>query len=290
MMAAYLSTAAYCGAPRYSREALEAWKCGPACDHVRGVHSVRQVWADPHFAVEASAFIGKYRGRCLVAFRGTADGTEWLEDLRSGFRKKLSAGGIECRHGGSDCWVGSGWLAAYGAVRPFLLGNLTDIGCRKGSRLFITGHSLGGAAAQLAMYDLAGKGYRVQRSYVFGSPRAGNNAWAGAFEERLGTKAVFRVTHRQDPVPHLPPKALGFFDIPTEVFYIGNVTQGYQLCDGSQHYEDCSSIFKHLSEMIARCLHSIHNCDHLMYMTPLKVTRMDGATCAVDPPTADLLV
>ena len=43
--------------------------------------------------------------------------------------------------------------------------------------------------------------------YTFGQPRGGNEAYAAWASE---TFSIYRVVHHDDPVPHLPPPALGF--------------------------------------------------------------------------------
>eukprot|EP00418_Pyrodinium_bahamense_P081184 CAMPEP_0179073552 /NCGR_PEP_ID=MMETSP0796-20121207/32628_1 /TAXON_ID=73915 /ORGANISM="Pyrodinium bahamense, Strain pbaha01" /LENGTH=328 /DNA_ID=CAMNT_0020770745 /DNA_START=41 /DNA_END=1027 /DNA_ORIENTATION=+ len=278
---AYLSTAAYCGAPRFSRRALEAWRCGAACSHVHGMRSARQVLADGNWA-DASALVGRLRGRCVVAFRGTADRTDWLEDLKSGWHTDANLHGFNCSSGNASCRVGSGWLAVYQAIRDYVRGNLSAIGCRPGARIAFAGHSLGAATAQLAMFDLGTQGYRVDRSYVFGSPRTGDASWAMAFEALFGSSSLYRVNLDRDPVPHVPMRDLGFVHASTEVFYKGNTSGGFVTCDMHDKGERCSGQYHHLSQLILGCVSRVQHCDHLRYMTARKVIPMDGASCVND--------
>lgn len=46
----------------------------------------------------------------------------------------------------------------------------------------VTGHSLGGAVAVLAMVDLVDLGWTVHEAYTFGMPRAGDATFARAFD------------------------------------------------------------------------------------------------------------
>ena len=49
-----------------------------------------------------------------------------------------------------------------------------------------TGHSLGGALATLAAYDLQAEfAFRKLQVYTFGSPRTGNHAFAHDYERRV---------------------------------------------------------------------------------------------------------
>lgn len=76
---------------------------------------------------------------------------------------------------------------------------------RRGYRIFITGHSLGGALAMLAgqfllSHDL--HGYQKALSICsFGAPRTGNNGFAEWFQD----VDVVRYINSEDTVPTLPP-------------------------------------------------------------------------------------
>jgi hypothetical protein len=49
------------------------------------------------------------------------------------------------------------------------------------------------------------------------------------------------VTHRKDPVPHLPFEDWGFLHVNTEVFYKGSKKEGFQVCnDATGEDKRCS--------------------------------------------------
>jgi predicted lipase len=82
-------------------------------------------------------------------------------------------------------------------------------------KLRIAGHSLGGAIATHATAHLIKAGHKVDVSYTFGSPRVGNHDFS-VWYYNLNDKLLRpRVTHGQDPVPHLPPEAFGFQHVRT---------------------------------------------------------------------------
>jgi len=79
-------------------------------------------------------------------------------------------------------------------------------------RLYLTGHSLGGAMASLIALQLvalnvsgavaAGPSSRAPVLYTFGAPRCGDWEFAQALNEAVPES--FRVVYRADPVPHTP--------------------------------------------------------------------------------------
>ncbi|TVR59445.1 MAG: lipase family protein [Gemmatimonadales bacterium] len=72
-------------------------------------------------------------------------------------------------------------------------------------RLFITGHSLGGALATLFAFRAAAvDGLPVQGVYTFGAPRVGNIPFADGYEALLGSR-THRWQNRSDPAPAVPP-------------------------------------------------------------------------------------
>ena len=71
-------------------------------------------------------------------------------------------------------------------------------------KLWLTGHSLGGALATLAAAH-AGADV-VQGLYTYGSPRVGDAVFASILPQR----GYLRLIHRDDWVPLIPPEALGY--------------------------------------------------------------------------------
>lgn len=69
-----------------------------------------------------------------------------------------------------------------------------------GQRVWVTGHSLGGAQATLAARTLRQDGLEVQGLYTYGSPRVGNEE----FRSRLGIGNVQRYVYALDIVPMVP--------------------------------------------------------------------------------------
>jgi hypothetical protein len=77
----------------------------------------------------------------------------------------------------------------------------------KGRRsLWLTGHSLGGALANLTAYRLEEDGIKVQGVYTYAAPRVGDSAWAAEFEQRLRDRSQ-QWSSETDPVPRTPPES-----------------------------------------------------------------------------------
>jgi lipase (class 3) len=134
-----------------------------------------------------------------LAFRGSHSLSDWRTDFS--IRRRAAGGGEEI-HEGFDCAISS--------IAPQLLdlwhsasrAQQTDPAapCRP---LVVTGHSLGGAMAQLAAEVLFKAGAPIAAVYTFGGPRVGNEAWAAGYELILGSR-TWRVVDELDLVPRVP--------------------------------------------------------------------------------------
>uniref|UniRef100_A0A914C7Z1 Fungal lipase-like domain-containing protein n=2 Tax=Acrobeloides nanus TaxID=290746 RepID=A0A914C7Z1_9BILA len=108
-----------------------------------------------------------------------------------------------------------------------------------GYQLWVTGHSLGGSMASLAAAYVIKLGLFTSSQvtlYTFGQPRTGDTNYAAAHDQLLGS-ASWRVTHHQDPVPHLPTEDYeGYFHHKSEIWYNNNMTVGssYAECDADE--------------------------------------------------------
>lgn len=84
-------------------------------------------------------------------------------------------------------------------------------------RLYVVGHSLGGAIATQAVAHLLTKGIKVDKFYTLGSPRVGDGRFHDWFSRMYKGGFVARITHYKDAVPHLPTESLGFEHLNNEV-------------------------------------------------------------------------
>jgi hypothetical protein len=137
----------------------------------------------------------------LVAFVGSEAGGlgSALRDGATSMRVGQVAMGRGLVHGGYRQALHSVYTPLHDVLRERM---------GEGQRLWLTGHSLGGALATLAAYRLQGDGIPIQGVVLFGSPKVGDPVWAEEFQERLGERVHAWAT-AQDPVPFSPPSLHG---------------------------------------------------------------------------------
>ncbi len=104
-----------------------------------------------------------------------------------------------CRAGGH---VHRGFAEAYAEISDRLDAVVRTR--RPSQKLWLTGHSLGGALATLAAahFEVA----QVEGIYTYGSPRVGDTAFVSV----LPPQSHYRFVHRDDWVPTVPPELLGY--------------------------------------------------------------------------------
>lgn len=138
----------------------------------------------------------------IVVFRGS----ESLNDWFTNFQIVYDPGPLE------DTKAHEGFQDA---LFPAVIGitNLIDAALKKDKKIWVTGHSLGGALCSLYAGMLVENAYEVYGVYTFASPRPGN----GAFEAKLNQSISgphYRVVNTGDFVPHVPPEP--FYSHPGE--------------------------------------------------------------------------
>ena len=144
------------------------------------------------------------------------------------------------------CRVHSGFYDDWMHVKPSVVNaTLQALADHPGARVWVTGHSLGGAIACLGAVELAVLLQRRDvRLLTFGEPRVGNVFFA-AFV-RAWVPAAVRVVHQDDAVPHLPPQGnevlllTAFHHHGTEVWQTGSKDDTFVPCDASGEDPRCS--------------------------------------------------
>ncbi|GEM_PF-837994 len=139
---------------------------------------------------ETQGFIASVDDVVLVAFRGTESLGDWLSNLDLASRQWPGHGELH-----------NGFLACYERVKNLVLAEVSKGGRAK--KLWLTGHSLGGALATIAAADLT-SAHVVAGVHTFGQPRLGDQSFQRFIEQHLPNK-FFRFVNDDDIVPRIPP-------------------------------------------------------------------------------------
>jgi len=163
--------------------------------------NVEFVTASDGAAIDAEAAVFSNATTVFVVFRGSesstaADLRDWVTNANAFFTKLPSGGGYPDK---SAVHTGM-WTASNRIYRE--LRNEVNRQARGGKKIWITGHSLGGAMACLFAGRYMRDGGSVQGVVTFAAPRCAN----GAFGQFVQGKAKFvqRWANKNDIVPMVP--------------------------------------------------------------------------------------
>lgn len=146
--------------------------------------------------VKTRGFVAAGRGATIVAFAGTDPVVlaNWIADFDAHIGQAQTADGYRI----AAAAVADQVKQAISA--PALANN----------KLFVTGHSLGGALAALSAHQIVSDGTAVTAVYTFGMPRAGSPAFATTqYDPSLGS-CTYRLVQGADLVPTVAPAEIGF--------------------------------------------------------------------------------
>jgi predicted lipase len=172
----------------------------------------------------------------IVAFSGTNpfDVQQWIDDLdffKTSYPYCSSSG----------CQVHEGFYKTYLSVKDQVR-NLTKsyLNSHPSATITVTGHSLGAALAAHTMADFKANpiGGTVTTAYTFGMPRVGDEAFEKWYVSTV--PGTYRVVHRKDPVPHVPPMSFGFHHMPYEIFYETDYKK-WKECSAEGEDNSCSN-------------------------------------------------
>ncbi|KAF3644566.1 Phospholipase A(1) DAD1, chloroplastic [Capsicum annuum] len=147
----------------------------------------------------------------VIAYRGTATCSEWLENLRATL---TCVPGDMTPYENNEPMVQSGFLSMYtskieghSSLQDTISEEITSIlntYSNESLSITITGHSLGGALAILTAYDITTKFNNLPMVTVlsFGGPRVGNKRFRCQLDKN-GIK-VLRIVNSDDPITRVP--------------------------------------------------------------------------------------
>ncbi|KAJ4324305.1 hypothetical protein N0V94_001363 [Neodidymelliopsis sp. IMI 364377] len=136
----------------------------------------------------------------VLSFRGSRSVRNWLTNLNFPVIPTTI-----CTTCGSSVGFWSSWLEAQTNVLAAIKKAQAQY---PGYKVVATGHSLGGALASLAAAVLRSQGTTVDL-YTYGAPKVGLEGLA-QYLSATSKGQTYRVTHKADPVPKLPPALLGY--------------------------------------------------------------------------------
>jgi|TARA_B110000438_G_C15819586_1_gene653715 triacylglycerol lipase len=146
--------------------------------------------------IDTQCFIAGNEQDIVVVFRGSDDVNDWFAN----FQAVHDPGPLTKTHEGFQ-----------DALFPSVIQvtNSIDHMNDNEQRIWVTGHSLGGALCSLYAAMMFEAGYTVYGIYTFASPRPGDDALATALDHEMMTQGKgphHRVMNEKDVVPHLPPE------------------------------------------------------------------------------------
>ncbi len=148
-----------------------------------------------------AAIIGGNKKNLILAFRGTVmEVRNWKQLLLMAANWLVNLACDQVEHERHSCRIHRGFSHAIDNIRD-QIDDAVRSRLRPGQRFWITGHSLGGALANLTANEFCAAGrVEVAGTYTFGAPRVGD----AAFAESCRTPH-YRIENRHDFVPHIPP-------------------------------------------------------------------------------------
>ncbi|KAI3436487.1 hypothetical protein D9Q98_005904 [Chlorella vulgaris] len=164
------------------------------------------VWDDK---TDTHCVLGWSASQVVLAFRGTASLQNAMTDIKAwkitlAPHRRVRGELVKAHAGFATAWLNNGF-------NEKVLGKLREVdAARTGSgplRIWLTGHSLGGALAILAAVEIRRAFPDSQMScYTFGCPRVGNAAFTAEQEEAVPD--TWAILNGMDPIPWIPK--LGF--------------------------------------------------------------------------------
>lgn len=221
--------AAYC-----SPTIVTGWNCGQACEAVPGFE-VSLTGGDGNNIQYYYVGYWPTENTVVVAHEGT-DPTQLLSDLTDasvlmGPLDPVLFPGID-----SSVEVHSGFANEHALTASIILEEVMSLISQYNTNsVTLVGHSLGGALAELDCVFMALNlpSSIAIKGVTYGTPRVGNTAWAALFDSLISD--FQRINNKEDIVPIVPGRLLGFSHVQGEVHI---VSDGYAVqCPGE--YKIC---------------------------------------------------
>ncbi len=179
--------------PRHMRGKYERYSPGPIAPPFEQVETIR--WRERGSSLWPIGYLARRKREWRLIFRGTVSDREWLKDVQLA-QTDCPVPAPAGVHAGS---THLGFTKIYKSLKPSPA-ELAPL-FRKHDRLRIAGHSLGGALATFAAFEL--REFNPE-TYVFGCPRPGDGAFADAVQ-RFAPQ-LYRIENVWDPIADSPAR------------------------------------------------------------------------------------
>jgi triacylglycerol lipase len=144
--------------------------------------------------IDMQCYVMADHDNIIVVFRGNDDLKDWLAN----FTAITETGPF------TDSHAHKGFQDALEPAVQELTGIIEKFGAES-KKIWITGHSFGGALASLYGGMLINQHHRVYGIYTFGSPRPGDERFVQSLNNAV-TGPHYRIVNAGDIVVHLPPE------------------------------------------------------------------------------------
>jgi triacylglycerol lipase len=157
---------------------------------------------------DTQVLVCRWNDDVVAAFRGTElKLRDWLSDLNGKLVPNQGGGGR----------VHSGFQTALNSVYPEIMHCIDAVAEPGKRRLFVCGHSLGGALALLFasryQQESAGAGQsrpRLCEVFTYGAPRIGDVACADSYRKTSIAEHTYCWADREDPVTRVAPVSMNY--------------------------------------------------------------------------------
>lgn len=191
-------------------------------------------WFETHLHSYGFVAYDAGRNHIVISFAGSYSILNWIHNVQLD---------LVPFDGCSGCSVHKGFLATYKSSKNFVLEKFhTFRRAHPTAKVYVAGYSLGAAQAAYCIVDLYKQGVHNANLMTFGAPRAGNRRFADYVNSIL-RGMNFRITFKDDKVPILPGRFLGYKHIGTEVNFRKNIF-GHVTYKLRNKYEDTVDLFR----------------------------------------------
>ncbi len=141
---------------------------------------------------DTQLFVAVKDDKVVISFRGSQGRGDWLNNFRAIGTNDLAVGRVH-----------TGFYQAFQAIKESLIKLINDLG--NGKKIWLTGHSLGGALATICLAELDASHHdKFQACYTYGQPRVGHSGIANFIKTNYGGR-YFRFVNDDDIVTRIPP-------------------------------------------------------------------------------------